>query len=190
MNPTAISRAVLQIRLHWQRNSPVARLALTLAALLVLLTAGVLPWVESRLDDAQSSLRQTRQDLARARATAPVVIERADDRRLDDWHERLGHPHKTMDYIGRLYAIAARQELVIDQADYETATDAATGLMTYRLRFQSEASYAALRQFCDEVLRRFPFISLDEFALERESVESDTLQAKLGFTLHLMARPR
>jgi hypothetical protein len=190
MNAIAISRAVLQLRLRWQRNSAVARLAWALAVLVLLLTVGVMPWVESRLDEAQSRLRETRQAVARASMTAPQVVERPDDRRLAEWHERLGHLHRTTDYIGRIYAVAARQELVIDQADYESTTDSATGLVTYRLRFQSEASYAALRQFCDEVLRRFPFISLDEFALDRESVESDTLHAKLGFTLHLMARPR
>jgi hypothetical protein len=34
-------------------------------------------------------------------------------------------------------------------------------------------------------LRQFSFVALDEFVLERESVATDALRAKLRFSLHL-----
>ena len=192
MNSAAIPRAFLQLRLRWMQRSFIARLAGAIVLLAVLLAGGLRPWLELQIANGQDDLHSARQALSTARALelAPKLIERPDDQRLDEWRQRLGYPHKTMDYIGRIYALANRQDLTIEQADYETTHDSASGLVTYRVRFESEAGYAALRQYCDEVLRRFPFISLDEFALERESVESDTLRAKIGLTLHLMTRPQ
>ena len=189
MSPSQkLPRVLLQCRLRWQHYSLVARSAWVLILMALALSAAIIPAVESRTDLARKQLRDVRQQVIRQRASPPVEVESPDLQRIVEWRGRLGHSAKLSEYLGRFFSMAARHEVAIEQADYEAFTDGTSGLLTYRLRFESDAGYAAVRQLCDEVLRRFPFVSLDEFVLEREAVENDTLRAKLGFSFHLMAR--
>ena len=181
-----LARVLLQLRLRWGRHSWVARSAWVLLLMALVLSVVVLPEAKARIELAHSQLREARQSMTRQRVAPPTAVESPDDQRISDWRGRLGQVAKLSDYLGRFFSMAARYEVAIGQADYEAITDGESGLVTYRLRFESDAGYAELRQFCDEVLRRFPFVSLDEFALEREAVESGTLRAKLGFSFHMM----
>lgn len=105
--------------------------------------------------------------------------------RLAVWRAQLGDFQQVHDSIGRIFALANRYELRIERADYEQTARPVEGLVIYRVQLETVAPYAVLRRYCDDVLRQFAFVALDELMLERESVATDALRAKMRFSLHL-----
>jgi hypothetical protein len=105
--------------------------------------------------------------------------------RLAVWRAQLGDFQQVHDSIGRSFALANRYDLRIERADYEQTARPVEGLVIYRVQLETVAPYPVLRRYCDDVLRQFAFVALDELMLERESVATDALRAKMRFSLHL-----
>ena len=105
--------------------------------------------------------------------------------RLAVWRAQLGDFQQVHDSIGRIFALANRYDLRIERADYEQTARPVEGLVIYRVQLETVAPYPVLRRYCDDVLRQFAFVALDELMLERESVATDALRAKMRFSLHL-----
>jgi hypothetical protein len=206
MMSIGLSQRWLQVRLHMRRVSQTAWLAIAIWLAVALGNFLGLPLIEQRSAALDLSIQQ-RRDAALVRSAgtskAAGVVDRSDAgarqsaqlvpgltaessiARLQAWREQLGDLQQVHDSIGRILALASRYELKIDRADYEQTAQPAQGLLIYRMQLEIVAPYAVLRRYCDEVLRQFAFVALDELVLERESVATDALRAKLRFSLHL-----
>jgi len=206
MTTIGLSQHWLQVRLHMRRVSHTAWLAIAIWLAVALGNFVGLPLIEQRSAALDLSIQQSRDAalvLSAGTPKAAGVVDRSgvgvrqsaqllpglagesSSARLQAWRDQLGDPQQVHDSIGRIFAIASRYELKIDRADYEQTAQPAQGLVIYRVQLEIVAPYAVLRRYCDEVLRQFSFVALDEFVLERESVATDALRAKLRFSLHL-----
>jgi len=200
MTRFAVGEVWLECRLLLQRVSAPAYFAVVLGALSSLGYLAVLPMLKSKSARIQEHIQQlTQQEVGGQRktellnpsrgesgsATAGPSSDGSSIERLAAWRARLGDFKEVHEVLSRLFSIADHYELKIERVEYEQTVDSSSGLVLYRVRFEMLAPYAVLRRYCDEVLRRFAFISLDEFKLEREAVTTDSLRSKVGFALHL-----
>jgi hypothetical protein len=200
MTRFAVGEVWLECRLLLQRVSAPAYFAVVLGALSSLGYLAVLPMLKSKSARIQEHIQQiTQQEVGGQRktellnpsrgesgsATAGPSSDGSSTERLAAWRARLGDFKEVHEVLSRLFSTADHYELKIERVEYEQTVDSSSGLVLYRVRFEMLAPYAVLRRYCDEVLRRFAFISLDEFKLEREAVTTDSLRSKVGFALHL-----
>ena len=84
-----------------------------------------------------------------------------------------------------LFAVAAKNGLSLNQAEYKFAANQAGMFHTYSIALPVKGQYASIRAFCEQVLLAIPFASLDQIEFKREAINSPLLEAKIRFTLYL-----
>jgi hypothetical protein len=91
--------------------------------------------------------------------------------------------------IGELEQLAQAHGIDLPRGQYSVAAQAGTSLARWQLVLPVEASYPALHAFLAAALERRPNLTLDEFKLKRERIESGDLQAELRLSLFVEAAP-
>ena len=104
---------------------------------------------------------------------------------LNDFRATLGDPRQVEQQITTLLALAAKNELALSEAEYQSAHSKIGHFQTYTATFPVKGSYSAIRTFCDQVLQAIPFAALDEVNFKRDSIATTTLSSRLRFTLFL-----
>jgi hypothetical protein len=173
----------LQAQIALERLGGMALLALMLPAL----GAGAWLVLASQPPAAADALRQTlaaRQARLEAPAAAAPATPAA-QHPMEAFYAVLGEPAATERYLGLLFDAARRSGIGLAQGEYQGSIDSRGQTERYQIRLPIKGSYAAIRGFCETVLRELPFASLDELALKRETVADDTLTATVQFSLHL-----
>ena len=134
--------------------------------------------------------------LARANSTlaAPVVAaaappQSAAENRLSAFYAALAPTADAEQHIKTLFTIAEHQHLQLNLTDYKMTANQDGQYQSYQLQFPLSGSYAAIRQFCEQLLRAMPFASLDEINFKRDAINSPKLDAKLRITLYLINKP-
>lgn len=165
------------------------------AGLLMALGLAACWWLASQprrateaLDATLVSVQARLQARAQAALRAPVVAQgdAANARApLQAFQAVLGEPSATEAYVRLLFAAARRHEISLDQGEYRWQVDAIAQTERYQIRLPIKGSYAAVRGFCEQVLRDLPFAALDDLSLKRDAVADDTLTATVQFSLHL-----
>lgn len=178
----------LQAQIALARAGAVAALAGLLLALglggwLLLLSQPRLATdtLQATLARAQARLRAPALEAPRDAATEKTLQQTP----LQAFHAVLGEPAATEAYVGQLFAAARRHEISLDQAEYRWQVDTKGQTERYQIRLPIKGPYAAVRGFCEQVLRDLPFASLDELSLKRDALADDTLTATVQFSLHL-----
>lgn len=91
--------------------------------------------------------------------------------------------------IGELEQLARAHGLDMPRGQYSVTPLTGTSLARWQLVLPVEASYPALHAFLAAALERLPNLTLDEFRLKRERIESAELQAELRLSLFVEAAP-
>lgn len=157
----------------------------------LLVASGILVWVwlvpalRAELKSQQQALGDARRVLGTTPDTPGAPPRTLAEERLGMFYDNLGEKAYAEQQLRTLFAIAAKNNLVLSQAEYKPAHDKNGGFHTYQVHLPVKGPYPAIRQFCEQVLLAIPFASLDEMAFKRESVGSPALEAKLRFTLYL-----
>lgn len=89
--------------------------------------------------------------------------------------------------IGELEQLARAHGLDLPRGQYSVAPLAGTSLQRWQLVLPVDAPYPALHAFLAAALERLPNLTLDEFKLRREDIESVELQAELRLSLFVEA---
>lgn len=147
----------------------------------LLLLAGVAGWLWL-LPQRTSLPQQLAQPLAPV-VTAPPAPSA--NQNLADFYAVLGPQRDAEQSVKMLFDLAEKNALVLNQGEYKTARDAASGVTTYQIILPVKGEYQAIWQFALQALRAMPFAALDEVAFRRENIGEPAVEARLRLTLYL-----
>jgi len=150
----------------------------------LLLLAGVVSclWLLPQRALIQQQLAQPLPPVAAL--VAPPVAPSA-NQNLADFYTVLGPQRCAEQQVKVLFDLAAKNGLTLNQGEYKTARDAASGVTTYQIILPVKGSYQAIWQFAMQAMRDMPFAALDEVAFRRENIGEPAVEARLRFTLYL-----
>jgi len=89
----------------------------------------------------------------------------------------------SLDTVKTLHRLAATHGVRLASGEYRLARDSGDKLQRYQITLPASASYPQLRAWLADAMNETPTLALDEISLRREDVGTDTLEARLRFTL-------
>lgn len=104
---------------------------------------------------------------------------------LAQFQEVLGERRYVEQQVGTLFALAAKNGIVLSQGEYKTAAVRDGGFTTYQVNLPVKGSYGAIWQFAMAALRAIPFASLDDISFKRDSIGQSGVEARVRLTLYL-----
>lgn len=160
-------------------------IACVLAVSAILAWAWAIPALRAGLESQKQAIAEARRALDAVAELPPEPPKTQAEERLALFYDNLGEKAYAEQQLKTLFAVAAKNNLALRQAEYKPAHDKNGGFHTYQIHLPVKGPYSAIRQFCEQVLLAIPFASLDEMAFKRESVGNPALEANLRFTLYL-----
>ena len=159
-----------------------------LAALL--LTIAGLAWLwslplDQQLTQRRAAVAAAQQALLQPTQAAPAPPLPPAAEHLQQFYDALGESRYAEQQIKTLFALAAKNGLSLNQADYKYTDNKSGAFHSYTVSLPVKGTYAAIRPFCHQVLLAIPFASLDEINFKRDAVTNPLLDAKLRFTFYL-----
>ncbi|HEY5800532.1 MAG TPA: hypothetical protein VIT92_09945 [Burkholderiaceae bacterium] len=149
-------------------------------------------FVHVRLQQQTQQLRTERLqaeralNAARAAAAQPKTLLLTDGAaRLAQFYGALGEPRYAEQQVKTLFALAAKNNLVLARADYKFEPNKDGRYVAYQISLPVKGSYGAIRQFAEQVLLAVPFASLDQLQFQREGITSAALEARMRLTVYL-----
>ncbi|HEY8026814.1 MAG TPA: hypothetical protein VIF60_19900 [Burkholderiaceae bacterium] len=185
MNAFFLAKAGLHVRLALLRFGWGNGIALVLLVCAGVTGLWLLPQLKSQRAAGQIALAKAQKahDAAPLAALAPALPPT--QQHLQDFYDVLGETRYAEQQVKTLFAIAAKNSLTLNQADYKFAFDKNGIFHTYVISLPVRGPYTAVRPFCEQVLLAIPFASLDQIDFKRDSVNNPNLEAKLRITLYL-----
>jgi hypothetical protein len=185
MNPKQLSTLLFKARFALTRfgwcNS--AACALLLAGSTCWLW--LIPNLNARLEAQQTELERVVRLFHTTSQSAPVIEQPLVERSLANFYAVLGNTHDVEQQLKVLFETAKETGLSLSQAEYKAAFDKNGRFHTYQIRLPVKGGYGSIRVFCEQVLIRVPFMSLDEISFKRDEIAASTVEAKLRLTLYL-----
>lgn len=180
-----LAQVGLQLRL-WLMRFGIGNI---LATLLLATACGVwlfaVPQLQKDLGGGKSALTAAQKALSAAPTLAVAELVPQAEQHLQQFYDALGDSRYAEQQVKTLFAIAAKNGLTLNQAEYKFAYEKSGKFHTYAITLPVKGPYTAVRPFCEQVLLAIPFASLDGVDFKREAVSNSNLDAKLHFTLHL-----
>lgn len=190
MSSLTVGALVLRARIALARHGgPVLAAALLLAgagACLVLLPT-LRAEVAARGQDVR--LLQERAAVARANPVHDAPPPPPSERNAQDFYAALGDVRLAEHDLQVLFDEAQDQGLRIEQADYKLGYDANGRFYIYTVQMPVSGSYAAIRDFCRQLLRAVPYAALDDISLRRGTTGDGGVEARLRLTFYLDGPP-
>ena len=184
----SINRLWLQLLFRRYGVLPWVALALLLGA--AVLQWAVLPRLTGKLGLERAASVRLEQSLA-ARPSQPAAGQSSADelsllaKRHAAFKDLLAAGVDTTRLIETLFATAARENIVLAQAEYKWAQDADGGYRTLEMLLPVKGSYPQVRRFIDNALAAMPAAALEEAAFRRDGVAAAGLEARLRFVFFL-----
>ena len=132
-----------------------------------------------RLDDARAALLQRVQ----AGAGSKAVVEATPQQQLVAFEQRFPGEQGIASALRRLHAVAQRQGVRLDQAEFKFAREPTELLARYAIILPVKGDYRALRRFIRDALRELPGLAVEEVNLRRNDPRAPQLDAQLRFVL-------
>ncbi|MTW33415.1 hypothetical protein GM655_11315 [Pseudoduganella danionis] len=158
-----------------------ARAGAPLCIAVALMVAGMASWLW--LVPQHAAVRPVPAQPLPALVTAPAAPTA--NQNLADFYAVLGPQRYAEQQVKVLFDLAAKNGLVLNQGEYKTARDVASGVTTYQITLPVQGPYQAIWQFALQALRTMPFAALDEVAFRREQIGEPIVEARLRLTLYL-----
>jgi hypothetical protein len=108
---------------------------------------------------------------------------------LDAFYAALGPRRYAEQQVRTLFALAAKNGLLLSQGEYKTGYDRNARVTTYQVNLPVKGGYGAIWQFAMGALREIPFASLDDISFRRDGIQDPTVEARLRLTLYLKDVP-
>lgn len=178
----------LRARIAFARWGWVNCVAAVLCALGIVAFGFGLPRLRAQVIVQEGAMLRQRLTALAAPLPIPAQQRSASEQGLHDFYTTLGEQHYAEQQVKALFYAAAKNGLVLNQADYQATDDQNGRFRTYRIQVPLKGSYPAIRKFCEQVLLEIPFASLDEIQFKRESADNPQLEGNLRFTLYLNLR--
>ena len=179
MNAARLWFGLAQLRygvLHW--------IAAGMLAMGGLLHGVVLPRLEAQVLVEQAATRSgdaaPRQPASEPEDSVRWMVLK---QRYDAFFAVVPDEDQTSRVVEAVFASAARNGLVLAQADYKRGTDREGGLTTLEMRLPVKGRYPDLRRFVDDTLGAMPGVALKEATFRRDVIDAETVEAQLRFVL-------
>jgi len=166
------------------RHNPLLAVALLLSGVGVLCVALWLPHLRDDLGTQQAVLHRLELQ-SRVVSAATVAPFSQNESRLQKFYENLGESRYAEQQLKTLFAVAAKKNLKLNEGEYKLSEEKNSDTVVYQIQLPVTGPYAAIREFCEEVLQTVPFASLDEISFKRDVIGKNNLDAKLRLTLYL-----
>jgi hypothetical protein len=92
------------------------------------------------------------------------------------------------DLLGKLYGIADKESVKLEQGDYRAVRDTVGKLTHYQVTFPIKGTYSQVRKFVAAALAEVPNLTLESIQLERQKVGDSMVDAKVKLVLYLGQR--
>ena len=89
--------------------------------------------------------------------------------------------------IDMIHAAARIDGVELLQGEYRIQHADKTSFIRYQITLPVRAGYPQLRTWLADIMNKLPALALDEISFKRNSISSDTVEARLQFTLFLKA---
>jgi Tfp pilus assembly protein PilO len=166
-------------RLGWPGALGGAGLALCLA----LYFAAVQP-AQQRLDAAHQSAVSLQTRMVQAGLTSNDSARPLDEQ-LAAFYRSFPGEHEATDWIGKIAAIAERDGLSLQQAEYKADRDKAGKLTRLQMSLPLKGEYETLRKFLSDLHTEIPIVSLEQVEFERQKIGDPLVDAKLRLVIFL-----
>ncbi|MCY1406282.1 hypothetical protein D3C76_607110 [compost metagenome] len=177
-----IPRLILEEQLQrhgWPLLAGTALLLVTLgySAIAVLPAWQRLQGLSAQNEEASTYLTQIEQGIV----AAPEVPSR----QLDEFRQRLPAQQEATSAIDRIYALAAKERIVLARGEYALGTDPKTHLARYSILLPVRGNYPQVRRFLHALLTELPAVVLEDVDLQRKRIADTELNGRIRLTLYL-----
>jgi len=142
----------------------------------------------SAVQPGQARLQQLRAEISRLEdRSAPAVSDAPATRRdrLDAFYGFFPPAGHTAEPLGRIFAVASKQGLALEQGEYRLLRQSAAGLDQFQLTFPLKGTYPQVRRFVAAARAAVPNLSLDSIQFERGKVGDTVVNAKVTFVMYV-----
>lgn len=154
-----------------------------LAMCLTLYFSTVQP-AQNRLDAARLSASSLNERIARA-GQAPNDSARPLGEQLAAFYQIFPDEHDAIDWVGKIAAIAQRDGLNLQQAEYKTERDKTGKLTRFQMSLPLKGEYQTIRRFLSDLRAEIPIVSLEQVQFERQKVGDPLVDAKVSLVIFL-----
>ena len=145
----------------------------------------------SALQPEQARLRETRQALASLRQQIDAAGrgagngERPPAEQLADFYRLFPSESDLPDWLGKIFAAAQAQGLVLEQGEYKAGMDKIGRLMHYQITLPVKGDYPQIRRFLAALGKDVPIAALEQVEFERQKVGVAQVDCKIKLNLYL-----
>ncbi len=139
----------------------------------------------SNVDALQSRLLALQEEVRATEHADAKLTQLATPRQLVAFYKYFPPERNIPDLIEKISGVAARNKLVLRQAEYQVVSDKAGKLLMYQITLPVKGAYPNLRGFIENVLSEIPVASLDNVKFERQKIGDEALVSTVQLTLHL-----
>lgn len=102
------------------------------------------------------------------------------------FYERFADISSLPGWLDALQKLAAEFKLEQIEGEYKLSVDEDGKMARYEIQLPVKGSYASVRGFMNEAVRRIPNLGLRDVDLRRKNVEEGTVEARMTFVLFLL----
>ena len=109
------------------------------------------------------------------------------DEQLASFYAFFPKQETTTEWLMKIHAAANESGIALQSGDYKMEHRDGDRLSRYLITLPLRGSYPQIRSFINHVLQDVPAAALNELSLQRDSVSSEALEARIRLTLYLGA---
>lgn len=130
-------------------------------------------------------LQQREASLAAERAALRQRRESSPQNRLEQFYQSLPAEKELLDSLATIHALAEKQELKLQQAQYKFAAESGMNLAHYEITLPITGKYPQQRRFIELALAELPALELRDLVFKRDSIGKENVEAVMSFVLHV-----
>lgn len=166
-------------QLGWPGSMGVGGLAIGLA-----LYFSVVQPAQQRLDTVRLSASSLHERIARADQALNDSARPIDDQ-LATFYRIFPDEHDAPDWVGKIAAIAQRNGLNLQQAEYKSDRDKTGKLIRLQMSLPLSGEYQTIRLFLSELRTEIPIVSLEQVQFKRQKIGDPRVDAKISLVIFL-----
>jgi hypothetical protein len=177
-----LSRALTFLRIHWLRQGWPLQAGLAALVACAVAYALLLRPFESELDQLQS------QNVSRAQKPlqpAGAVSDRSAD--MTALLASLPADEHVLDALYSIHILAQDAGLVLDKGEYRSVQEPGSVLRRHEFVFPTKGRYPPLQAWLRTLAQEQPTLALSSLVVQRDNVQSDTVDARVTFVLFAKA---
>lgn len=98
-------------------------------------------------------------------------------------YAKLVDPSGALQAVNLIHRTAASHRVLLSSGEYRVVRDPKAQISRYQITLPVRSSYPNLRAWLAEVMNTIPTIALDEISVQRDTVASDDVDARVRLTL-------